>query len=85
MELTTIFVSTIKEIKKMTPININTITFNTEVGQVDIYSIDGGWVFEFTSGWNNGLHCDVPFKSFDKCYTHIKGRMKEWVKEQKQG
>jgi len=47
--------------------------------------LDGGYVFEFTSGWNNGLHCDIPFASFDKCYTHIKGRMKEWKFDQKNG
>jgi hypothetical protein len=69
----------------MTPINTNVITFKTEVGNVDIFTTDNGWVFEFTSGWNNGLHCDVPFKTFDKCYTHIKSRMKEWILEQKNG
>jgi hypothetical protein len=69
----------------MTPINTNVITFKTEVGNVDLFTTDNGWVFEFTSGWNNGLHCDVPFKTFDKCYTNIKSRMKEWILEQKNG
>lgn len=68
----------------MTPISTNSITFQTEVGQVDIFTNDGGWVFEFTSGFNKGLHCDVAFKTFDKCYLHIKGRMKEWKLEQQQ-
>jgi hypothetical protein len=62
----------------------NKITFESEVGNVQIFEHeDGGYVFEFTSGWNNGLHCAVPFKTFDKCYSHIKGRMNEWKKEMK--
>jgi hypothetical protein len=69
----------------MTPVSTNRIVFETEVGNVEIFSLNGGYVFEFTSGWNNGLHCDVPFVSFDKCYSHIKGRMKEWKFEQKNG
>jgi hypothetical protein len=59
------------------------ITFETSVGKVDIISIHGGWVFEFRSGYNNGLHCQDPFKTFDKCYSYIKGRIKGWEKEQK--
>lgn len=66
----------------MRPVS-NRIEFETEVGNVEIYALDGGYVFEFISGWNNGLHCAVPFASFDKCYNHIKSRMKEWKLEQK--
>lgn len=69
----------------MTPVSTNRIEFETEVGNVVISTLDGGYVFEFTSGWNYGLHCDVPFPSFDKCYTNIKSRMKEWKSEQKNG
>lgn len=66
----------------MTPISTNRIDFHTPVGNVTVVEHeDGGWVFEFTSGWNNGLHCAVPFSSFDKCYTHIKSRITDWKKE----
>ena len=58
------------------------LVFETEVGDVQLFEHeDGGYLFEFISGWNNGLHCDIPFKSFDKCYTHIKSKMKEWKLE----
>lgn len=67
----------------MNLISTNKVTFETKVGKVEIVNIENGWIFEFISGWNNGLHCDVPFKTFDKCYSHIKGRMKEWLKEMK--
>lgn len=66
----------------MRPVSTN-IEFETPVGIVVVFAHGEGWVFEFKSGWNNGLHCDVPFGSFDKCYSHLKGRMKEWKAEQK--
>lgn len=69
----------------MTPIGTNRIEFITEVGNVEIFILDGGYVFEFISGWNNGLHCDESFVSFDKCYTYIKSKMKDWKLEQKNG
>ena len=62
----------------------STVCFDSKVGEFVIIKNSNGYVFEFTSGFNNGLHCDVPFESFDKCYTHIKGRMREWIKEMKQ-
>jgi len=60
----------------------NSVKFDTKVGIVEVVKHeDGGWVFEFISGFNDGLHCDVPFTTFDKCYCHIKKRMPDWVKE----
>lgn len=69
--------------KTMTPL-FETLQFETEVGTLRIDKIQDGWVYEFVSGYNNGLHLPVPVKSFDLAYRLAKKAASESAKEMKE-
>jgi len=51
----------------------HTAQFQTNVGTFNIWKdISGSWNYECINGYSNGLHNNVPFGTFDKCYIAVK-------------